>query len=74
MKLFLITRDEPGWDEADGFVIAAPNNKAARALAATDPGDEGAGTWLDGELSKCVCIGETKRPKARIILRSYRSA
>jgi hypothetical protein len=37
-----------------GFVVRAKDEAAARALAAAQPGDEGAEAWLSPQYSTCV--------------------
>ncbi len=73
MKLWLLKRDDkatPTWDATFGFVVRADEESEARELAATDPGDEGKGPWLDPAATACVCIGEGDGEPG-IILRDF---
>ena len=71
MNIYLLERTEDiGYDEADGFVVAAVGVAKARALAGEGSGDEGAGPWLEPGQSTCRKIGEgTVKPG--VVLRSY---
>lgn len=42
------------YDQADGFVVMAATEEEARLLASCEHGDEGAGAWLDPDLSCCL--------------------
>lgn len=58
MKLFKLWRDENdriGYDEADEFVVCAPDEATARDLAARRGGDEGRSAWTDR--ARCGVIG-----------------
>ena len=66
MKLWLLTREEPDWDEYLGFVVRAPDAEAARCEALIAAGinvekrfhPENIGCrepwWGDPELTTCV--------------------
>lgn len=70
MKLWKLERTgDIGYDEADGFVIAALTPKEARLIASNWAGDEGSCVWTSKSLSTCRTIVVGKRP--RVILRSY---
>jgi len=65
--------DEPGWDEADGFVVQCDRAKEARQIASENAGDEGAEVWLDPKRSTCEKI-DPHRKTPRLILKSYHGA
>ena len=44
---------EPWFDKAFGFVVRAESEKAARAMAAKEHGDEGAEAWCSNQSSTC---------------------
>jgi len=44
--------------EMTSLVVRAPNERAARALAADVAGDEGADTWTSPRTAKCEPAGE----------------
>ena len=70
MKIYVLNRTKgTGYDEADGFVVAAETPAKARAEAAEEAGDEGGHTWLSADLSTCKEISAKWR--AGVILRSY---
>lgn len=58
MNLWLITRENGGYDENRGHVVAAEKAIDARRLAAAAAADEGDGVWLDEQCSTIVCIGK----------------
>lgn len=60
-----------GYDEVKEFVIRAPSEETARAIAATQEGDEGYDTWLDKLRSSCFVVSEHGAPA--IICRSFRA-
>lgn len=69
MRLWLLTRYATGTDEADGFVVRAPDEGEARRLASLRAGDEGSPAWLLPERSTCV---ELKLEGSRgVLLRSF---
>lgn len=76
MRIYLIRRVEsPGpSDEADGFVVAAPNAVTARDLCSKQAGDEGPLTWNDASQTSCVTIGYGNFKKAHVIMRSFSAA
>jgi len=51
-----------GYDCNEGFVISAPSEAAARALAENQGGDELDGAWLDVTITTCeeLLAGETQ--------------
>lgn len=56
MKLWLLEPIELKYehDEADGFIVRAGTESAARYLAATRAWGEGGDFWTDPERSSCV--------------------
>ncbi len=72
MNLYLLTRrDEPDWDEHVGFVVAAVDPQAARAVAWTATSDESRyreGRWLDPKQTKCETLKAGNRE--RVVLES----
>lgn len=59
--------------QAFTFMVAAPTQAAARALASTRAGCEGWRFWLDPELTTCEAIGDAlPEEKPRIILRGMK--
>ena len=59
MNLWLLERhDRIGYDEAYGFVIAAPDEAAARRLAAEHCGDEGPVIWA-APTTECALLVTT---------------
>ena len=77
MKLFLVARkDETGWDEYDGFVIAAETKRKALSIArdtATEP-FRIHGTTVDGSYG--VWVAKEINPATEmegIILSSYQN-
>ena len=70
-NIYLLQRtDAIGYDEADGFVVAAESAEAARLQAAEDAGDEGGDTWLMPSLSTCDAVDPRQ---SGVILRSFRA-
>lgn len=68
----IATKARPdGYDEVTGFVVAAESEARARAVAASDPGDEGADTWLDPAWSTCERIGIATDPREVVVLRAF---
>lgn len=60
MNLYLIERPNgASYDEAEGFIIAAPDEETVRQLAALASADEGEGVWFDSRRSKVEQIGTT---------------
>lgn len=81
MKLWKLelNEDEHDWDRAHGFVVRAPNAKAARKIV-TEPysenaavfkhtGAEGPEPWLDPKRSSCVEIQQDG--PAEVLLRDF---
>ena len=65
MKLYHVRRlnNDCDWDEANGFIVRAMNEKEARELAASDCGSEGKEVWLDPKKTGCKVlqnVGETE--------------
>jgi hypothetical protein len=74
LNLWKIERNEVGYDENYGHVIAAHEEKDVREIAAKVAADEGEGPWFDPERSKAVLIGkalETNVGYPGIILTSF---
>jgi len=85
--LFLLTRDNVGWDQTEAFLVAATGSKAARATCSSGCSDECADhcehwegkkletcVWRDPEKSRCERIGTAKGgTKAGVILRVYKA-
>lgn len=71
MKLYLIKREECGYDEARGFVVAAENEAEARKLASIESGDEGKHCWLDEKESECTLISNKTNLKSGVVLRDF---
>ena len=72
MNIYLLERKGGhGYDEAGGFVVAAPTAAEARILAGEDSGDEGAGAWEGTTRSTCRKIGAGASLEAGVVLRSY---
>jgi hypothetical protein len=58
MNLYVLTQGaKPRRDTAAGFVVVAHDEDMARALAASQAGDEGPGVWASQNLSECHRIG-----------------
>lgn len=76
MNIYLIERpaEDVGWDEAAGFVVAAPDEDTARQLAGSSPGDEGPHIWHLPTHTTCTCIGTRHTNEAGIILCNFKSA
>jgi len=56
---FLYRTAKSKWaSEMTDVVVRAPNERAARALAANMAGDEGADTWTCSRTAKCEPAGE----------------
>lgn len=81
LTLYLLTRrdgDVTHYDEAYGFLVAAPNPRAARKLVMTarDRGEEGPGDegdiWLDTSRSRIKALGTASdHVKPGVILRDF---
>lgn len=72
VNMYLLQRiGDIGYDEADGFVVAAKTDDDARQQAAERAGDEGGGTWLAPSLSTCEVIGSGQQ--SGVFLRSFRA-
>ncbi len=75
MKLWLlrpVTRWHAPYDTADGFVVRAPTESEARAIAQENGGDErdtDGAAWTDPELSTCVELLADGEPG--VVLRDY---
>lgn len=57
MRLWIILRPDeepPAYDVANGFVVRAESESAAREIASKNSGDEGRSVWLDPEKTTCV--------------------
>ena len=73
MPLYLLTSvQDVGYDCAAGFVVAAPDEAAARDLAASKCGDEGREHWRSALTTTCTRIAETSTyTEPRIVLRAF---
>lgn len=61
MKLFVLERLEPYYDEVTSMAVLAPTNSAARVLASEARGmDEDSNEWLDPLTSTCIEINSNK--------------
>lgn len=70
MALWLIKRLSPSYvDEAQGFVICAPNEASAREIANRHHGDEDVGFWTNPAFASCEPIS-TEGPE-ELILRDF---
>ena len=61
---------EPDYDVANGFVVAAASAKDARVIAAMNCGDEGPDYWMDSSKSTCGHL-PTYPAKPRLIMRDF---
>lgn len=79
MKLWHLTRKAPpSYDQAAGFVIAAPTESNARLLAAKADGHDGP-TWIRRKNSTCELLGLAASPdsypsEGAVILRDFRAS
>lgn len=78
LKIYLIVRiEDADFDETQGFVVAAPNEAAARDLIVNSAlfhvGDEGVSPWLDARLSPAREIGNAIRDAVEpgVLLRDF---
>lgn len=73
MKLWLVERTDPEsiWDAYLGHVVQAPDEAAARALAAEKAADEGPRRWSDPSQVRCECIGEGPDEIPGVVLSSF---
>lgn len=80
MNIYLLKRldNDAEYDEARGFVVRAASGDAARGIVATadwrsggGPGDEGARTWLESELTSCEEIAEGVEGASGVVLRDF---
>lgn len=71
MKLWHIraVAQKASYDTVDEFVIAAPSAVEARTIASLNPGDEGAGYWLN--TSKSICTELKPGKKVKLIIRHF---
>ncbi len=70
MKYYLLERkDEVGYNEQEGVVVAAFNSQQARQIASNTHGDEGATPWLDPKLTSCRQV--TRITGVGVILRAF---
>jgi hypothetical protein len=77
LKLWLLERESTDYDEPMGFVVRAPDEPAARRVAADDAkGDDpryaspGWGAWLDPRETTCTRIGTALPGEPGVVLRS----
>jgi len=69
VTLWLLTRlEDPGRDDAEGFVVRAASEASARAFAASQAGDEGRMCWL-GDLVRCLEI--KPNGEEEVLLRAF---
>jgi len=68
MKLWLIQRQNDGWDVLNGALVRAESEQEARLLVAEDHGDEGYDVWLK-ESTRCVPV--YARGKHEVLLRDF---
>lgn len=67
-----INKWEPWYDKAFAFVVRAESEDDARAIAAKNCGDEGAGSWTNSLRTSCdVLVADGP---AEMIVRDYASA
>jgi hypothetical protein len=75
MKLWILSRltndATPIYDCHDGHVIAAPDEAAARKMAADRAGDEKARAWIEGGGSVCEHLGESLTDDVGIVLSDF---
>jgi hypothetical protein len=71
MKLWIVDRPDDGvnYDEAAGFVVAAPTEAIARALAADQAGEEGKTVWV----TTARCEPLEAGTEARVIISDFRA-
>lgn len=56
MKIYLLSRDDYGYDEYSSKVVIAKNEERARELANDNTGDEGR-IWTNSDLVFCNLVG-----------------
>jgi hypothetical protein len=76
LGIYVIWRDgeTAGYDEAWGFVVAAIDEEAVRAMLAGSKqlGDEGPAAWLDSRHSTAVMVGRAlPGAEPHVILRNF---
>ena len=74
MYIWHLSRHEDAdwdYDEVISWVIIASSEDQARGLAARNPGDEGAGFWLDPSVTVCKLIGAALGTPSGVVVRSY---
>ncbi len=54
--IWVLKRDEHGYDESDGFVVRAASEHEARKIASVNAGYEGRSVWLDASKSSCEVV------------------
>lgn len=81
MNLYLLTRREfdeaRDYDEAAAFVVRARTTARARAVVASQCGDEGPDVWRSPQSVSCSLLGEASGSGASeeaVVLRDYRAA
>lgn len=61
MKLFVLNRLDPSYDEITAMAMLAPTASAARILASDEPGqDEDSTEWLNPAKSTCTEVNLNK--------------
>ena len=68
MKLWLVQRQNDGWDVLNGALVRAESEQEARLLVAEEHGDEGYDEWLK-ESTRCIPV--YARGKAEVLLRDF---
>jgi len=75
MKLWLLQHDvkQYDYDCAQGFVVAAADERRARELCAEkgNPGDEGWEFWLTSTKVTVTVIGDSLLPDEGVVLRDF---
>lgn len=72
MRLWHLSRRDtsnPAYDVSNGFVVRAESEDAARKIASSSHGDEGAGVWLTRSGSTCELL--TTKGGAGIIIHDF---
>jgi hypothetical protein len=73
MNVYILKREQTGYDEAIGFTVCVFSEAKARMLAAEQAGDEGADTWLLDAECKEVGVSNSYASKEEVLLRSFRA-
>jgi hypothetical protein len=72
MQIFVLRRSSVEYDEVEGVVVCACDEREARVLASEVAGDEGSEAWLQNGPFGCICkaIGSCEPQPPRVVLRS----